>query len=72
MKKYKMTETDKCPSGGQAEISKHLMWECEHVKIICSFDYNLMIQVMDVQERMHEEILQASNCLGLILLKQRL
>jgi hypothetical protein len=32
MKKYRMTETDECPCCHMTESSKHLLWECIHVK----------------------------------------
>jgi hypothetical protein len=34
MKKYRMTVTDECPRCGITETSKHLLWECAHVKNI--------------------------------------
>jgi exonuclease III len=34
MKRYKMVATDKCPRCTEIETTKHLLWECHHVKHI--------------------------------------
>jgi hypothetical protein len=34
MKKYNMTNNDKCPRCGVLEDSKHLLWECYHSRNI--------------------------------------
>jgi hypothetical protein len=48
MKKYKMTQTDKCPRFGQTETTNHLLWECEHVKNIWSLFDALITQATQV------------------------
>ena len=34
MKKYRMMESDECPRCNMTETTKHLLWECKHVKRI--------------------------------------
>ena len=45
-----MTETDECPRCGLTETTKHLLWECEHVKHIWSLFNALMNQVGNNKE----------------------
>jgi hypothetical protein len=40
--KYKLTNSDKCTRCGQVENTKHLMWECKHVRNIWSL-YNQLV-----------------------------
>jgi hypothetical protein len=42
MKKYRMTETDECPRCNMTETTKHLLWECIHVKRIWRLFNDLM------------------------------
>ena len=43
MFRYKMTTNDKCPRCGEIESTRHLLWECTHVKHIWSL-YNSLVQ----------------------------
>jgi hypothetical protein len=60
MKKYKMTQTDKCPRCSQTETSKHLLWECKHVQNIWSLFNTLMNQTSNSKESVnnYEDIFQ--------------
>jgi hypothetical protein len=44
MKRFKMTESDKCPRCGITENINHLLWECAHVKLIWDEFNNLMTE----------------------------
>jgi hypothetical protein len=50
MKKYRMTVTDECPRCGITETSKHLLYECAHVRNIWSLFNNLMSQIGNDQQ----------------------
>jgi hypothetical protein len=39
MKRYKMTNSDKCPRCGNTETIEHLLWECIHAQQIWA-EYN--------------------------------
>jgi hypothetical protein len=45
MMRYKMTNSDKCKRCGEIETTKHLLWECPHVRNIWSIFNNLMTTV---------------------------
>jgi exonuclease III len=47
MKKYKMTMTDKCPRCDNIEDTRHLLWECSHVKNIWKI-YNNLVQKLNL------------------------
>ena len=42
MLRYKMTNSDKCPRCGEVESTKHLLWDCSHVKHIWSL-FNILL-----------------------------
>jgi exonuclease III len=46
MKKYKMTATDKCPRCDNIEDTRHLLWDCAHVKNIWKI-YNRLVQKLN-------------------------
>jgi hypothetical protein len=48
MKKYKMTNSDKCPRCEEMESTKHLLWECNYVKSIWTL-YNVMMNKLNLQ-----------------------
>jgi hypothetical protein len=50
MKKYRMTETDACTRCSMTETSKHLLWECIHVKNIWNLFNDMMNSVGGGQE----------------------
>jgi exonuclease III len=68
MKKYKMTQTDCCPRCGMTETSKHLLWECQHVREIWSL-YNKIMTEGKVNT--YEEIFQINNSHSSIMIKMK-
>ncbi len=56
-----MTVTDECPSCNKTETSKHLLWDCIHVKNIWTLLYALMNYVKNGQECVnnYEDVFQA-------------
>jgi hypothetical protein len=60
MMKYRMTVTDECPRCNMTETSKHLLWECTHVKNIWSLFNDLMNNVENGQEcvNKYEDVFQ--------------
>jgi hypothetical protein len=71
MKKYKMTQTDKCPRCSQTETSKHLLWECKHVQNIWSLFNTLMNQTSNSKESInnYEDIFQPCELLSINMIK---
>ena len=71
MKKYKMTEEDLCPRCRMTETSKHLLWECAHVRNIWSIFNNLMTQTNNDQETVnkYEDIFKTCINPGLCMIK---
>ena len=63
MKKYKMTENDRCPRCGESEHSKHLLWECTHVQNIWTLYNELMTQLNLTKETVnkYDEIFTAGS-----------
>jgi hypothetical protein len=55
MKKYTMTVTDECPRCGITETSKHLLYECAHVRNIWSLFNNLMSKI-GKKSTMHQQL----------------
>jgi hypothetical protein len=55
-----MTLTDKYSMCGMTEASKHIIWECVHVKNIWSLFNNLRIEIENVEECVNnfEEVFQ--------------
>ena len=54
MKKYKMTENERCPRCGESEHSKHLLWECTHVQKIWTLYNELMTQLNLTKETVNK------------------
>ncbi len=57
-----MTVADECPRCNMTETSKHLLWECLHLKNIWSLFNDLMNHVENGQEcvNKYEDVFQAS------------
>jgi hypothetical protein len=74
MKKYKMTVTDKCPRCNMTETSRHLLFDCVHVKNIWSLFNNLMTQIRNGQECVnnYEDVFQACELSAINILKAKL
>ena len=74
MKRYKMTETDECPRCGLTETTKHLLWECEHVKHIWSLFNALMTQAANGKEciKKYEDIFQTCELPGACTVKMKI
>ena len=66
MFKNKMTETDKCPRCNQTETTKHLLWECIHVKNIWNC-YNQIIQ--DESVNSYDDVFKVNDNNSTILIK---
>ena len=73
MKKYKMSESDECPRCGTAETTKHLLWECSHVKNIWSLFNGLMKEINCMQDcvNQYEDIFKACYKQGTNIVKAR-
>ena len=73
MKKYKMTEDDKCPRCGIVETSKHLIWECNHVKNIWKIFNNVMIQMVSSYKGVgsYDEVFQTYEKPAITIIKLR-
>jgi hypothetical protein len=69
MKKYKMCQTDCCPRCGLTETSKHLLWECHHVREIWAL-FNRVTKNDKVNS--YEEIFQISNSHSSIMIKMKI
>jgi hypothetical protein len=66
MFKYKMTETDKCPRCNQIETTKHLLWECIHVKNI----WNCCNQIIqDESVNSYDDVFKVNDNNSTILIK---
>jgi hypothetical protein len=74
MKKYRMTVTDECPRCGMTETSKHLLWECAHVKNIWSLFNNLMTQIENDQECVnnYQEVFQTCDFPAISIVKVKI
>jgi exonuclease III len=51
MKRYKMTNTDRCPRCEEVETTKHLLWECSHVINIWKI-YNTFLKKLKLEHEM--------------------
>jgi len=71
MKKFKMTDSDKCPRCGQTETTEHLLWECIHSQAIWS-EYNrymsLIGQTREIVQT-YDKIYTPGNNSGTALIK---
>ncbi len=69
-----MIDTDKCRRCGEVETTKHLLWECPHVRNIWSIFNNLMVglkkQVDTVSS--YDEIYNIGSAAGTNLIKIKL
>jgi hypothetical protein len=74
MKKYRMTVTDECPRCGITETSKHLLYECAHVRNIWSLFNNLMSQIGNDQQRInnYEDVFQISDTPAISIVKAKI
>jgi hypothetical protein len=74
MKRYKMTVTDECPGCGITETSKHLLYECVHVKNIWSLFNNLMTQIGNVQQCVnnYEDVFQTFDPPAISIVKAKI
>jgi hypothetical protein len=66
MKKYKMTETDKCPRCNEPETTKHLLWECVHSRNIWNI-YNQLI--LDENVNSYDDVYAVNNDYSTVLIK---
>ena len=74
MKKYKMTEDDLCPRCGRIETTRHLIWECSHVRNIWNLFNNLMTQISNSQESVnkYEDVFQTCERPGTSIVKTKI
>jgi hypothetical protein len=74
MKKYKMTDTDKCPRCFESETITHLLWECHHVKKIWELYNSFMIKWGNKEEQVqsYENIYSVGRKPGTTLIKIRI
>jgi hypothetical protein len=74
MKKYRMTVTDECPRCGITETSKHLLYECAHVRNIWSLFNNLMSQIGNDQQCInnYEDVFQVSDTPAISIVKAKI
>jgi hypothetical protein len=74
MKKYKMTVTDECPRCNMTETSKHLLWECTHVKNIWSLFNDMMNSVGGGQECVNnfDDVFQACEMPAISIIKAKI
>jgi hypothetical protein len=62
-KKYKMVDSDECERCNESETTRHLMWECPHVKIIWN-SYNrimLLTKNKDDPVKTYQDIFKSCN-----------
>ena len=71
MKRFKMTETDKCPRCGQTETTEHLLWECIHSQSIWTEYNNYMRLIGQTKEivQTYDKIYTPGNNSGTALIK---
>jgi hypothetical protein len=74
MKKYKMTVTDECPRCNMTETSKHLLWECTHVKNIWSLFNDLMNHIKNGHECVsnYEDVFQTCEMPAVTIVKAKI
>jgi hypothetical protein len=74
MMKYRMTVTDECPRCNMTETSKHLLWECTHVKNIWSLFNDLMNNVENGQEcvNKYEDVFQTCELPAISIVKMKI
>jgi hypothetical protein len=74
MKKYKMTNSDRCPRCGQVETINHLLWECVHVRNIWSIYNSLMIKLGKVKECVleYDDVYKTGEFQSIVIIKIKL
>ncbi len=64
-----MTETDECPRCGLTETTKHVLWECKHVKHIWTLLNALMNQLCINK---YDDVFQTSELPGACTVKMKI
>jgi hypothetical protein len=74
MKKYRMTVSDECPRCGITETSKHLLYECTHVRNIWSSFNNLISQIGNDQQCInnYEDVFQTPDPPAISIVKAKI
>jgi hypothetical protein len=74
MLRYKMTISDKCPRCGEVESTKHLLWECSHVKHIWSLFNILLTSIGCLKDTVnnYENVYSPAAMSGINLIKIRI
>ncbi len=74
MNKYKMKVTDECPRCNMTEASKHLLWECTHVKNIWSLFNDLMNHIKNGHECVsnYEDVFQTREMPAVTIVKAKI
>jgi hypothetical protein len=73
MKRYKMTESDRCPRCNNVETINHLLWECAHARNIWDIFNHFMTKWGKNEENVqsYENIYKIGNTPGTALIKIR-
>jgi exonuclease III len=73
MKKYKMTNSDKCPRCDEVETTKHMLWECAHVQNIWRLFNELMSKMRLENEHVtiYDDIYKPGKTAAISLIKIR-
>jgi hypothetical protein len=71
MKKYRMTITDECPRCNITETSKHLLWECIHMKNIWRFFNDLMSHGHECVNK-YEDVFQTCTMPAISIVKMKI
>jgi hypothetical protein len=74
MKKYKMTNSDKCIRCDEIENTKHLLWECSHVRNIWTLFNNFMTKLTCENENVlnYEDVFIPGKSSSICIIKIRL
>jgi hypothetical protein len=74
MKRYNMTNTNRCIRCGEVETTKHLLWECQQVRNIWLLFNNLMVNLNKQVDLVssYDEVYNAASSSGTNLIKIRL
>jgi hypothetical protein len=74
MKKYKMTNSDKCIRCDEIENTKHLLWECSHVRNIWTLFNNFMTKLNCDNEKVltYEDVFIPGKSSSICIIKIRL
>ena len=74
MKRYNMTMTDKCPRCLEVETTKHLLWDCQHVRHIWHL-YNEYVTKLGMTNSVigeYNKIYEVGTNAGLTIIKTRI